>query len=192
VLDRVAERVGRSQQFLPQPRASLAALLAARHRPQGEVACAARQRLGHAAHQEQVGRAREQETPRRAPPVDRPLDGVQQLRRALHLVEHDGPCAAHERLGVAPRDVERVEVVQRTVAALTGHEPLRQRALVRLPRPGHHDRRHRAQPRGERGGGEPRQQADIHAMHDNHSWRESRLFRRRPAHDCGPQISVWS
>jgi hypothetical protein len=63
------------------------------------------QRVGHHRQGHQVGRAGQQEASRPAIAVDRLLDGQQQARRALNLVDNHGPITAdesHDGLIMAP------------------------------------------------------------------------------------------
>ena len=78
---------------------------------------------------EQVGRAGEQESARPSTPVDLALHGVQHVRFTLHFVQRHRLLAAHERLRVSARRVERVEIIQRNVAPLARRETLDQGAL---------------------------------------------------------------
>ena len=178
-------RVGRGQQLVPPPRACEPELLAPGHGPEREVARAAGQRLRHLPHQEQVGRAGEQETPGPAAAIDGPLHRAQQARLALDLVERERIVAAQQGLGVAARRVAHVEVVERAVAPFARHQLLDQGALAGLPRAGEHHGRHHAQPHGERVIQETGQR--LHSMDDIHSYRglaspACRLL--GDAHDC--------
>ena len=159
-------RLRRCQQLFPDAAAAESPQLAPRHRPQGEVARAAGERLRHPAHEEQVRRAAEQELPRPAAAVDGPLDGQQQIGSALHLVQGDWFGAAHQRLRVAPRRVQHVQVVQRPEPPPARREVLRQRALADLPRPGHHHRGHHVQAVAQAAGDVPGKRIGIHAVND--------------------------
>ena len=72
--------IGGIQQLFPDAPEPEAPLLPPGHRPQRQVARPARKRLGHLAHQEQIGRTGEEELPRPAVPV----------YVSLHLVEKIG------------------------------------------------------------------------------------------------------
>ncbi|GBC87868.1 hypothetical protein HRbin12_01886 [bacterium HR12] len=163
--------VGRDE-VLPAPAPSEAALLPPRHRPQGEVAGAAGERLRDAAHQQEVGGPREEEGAPAPPPVHGALHREEQVRGALDLVQGDGRPVLDEAVGIAAREVEGIEVVQGHEPALARHEVLRERALARLPGAGHDDHGHRAQVRLQgplRVSGDERE--IIHAVNDIHSRR---------------------
>ena len=162
-------RVGRGQQVVPAPRACEPELLAPGHGPEREVARAAGQRLRHLPHQEQIGRAGEQEAPGPAVAVDGPLHRSQQVRLALDLVERERIVASQQGLGVAARRIAHVEVVQRAVAPVARNELFDQRALAGLACTGEHHGRHHAQPRGERVIHQTGQ--GLHDMDDIHSRR---------------------
>ena len=80
-------RILRRQQLRPQPPPASPRLLATRHRPEREIARPPGERLRHAAHQKEVRRTGEEEPPRHALLVDRPLDRPEEKGLALHLVD---------------------------------------------------------------------------------------------------------
>ena len=158
--------VARTEQVLPDAGAAEAELLAAGHRPEGEVAGAAGEGLGDAAHQQQVGGAGEKEFPGHAPVVDVSLHGVQQLGLALHLVERDRLATAEERPRVAPGRVDHIEVVEREEAAALGGELPGKGALAGLAGARDHDCRHNAEPGLEAGRSHPWEDVLIHTVND--------------------------
>ena len=101
--------LARGEQLIPAAGAPVAALLAARHRPERQIAGPPRQRLGDLTHEEQVGGARQEESSRRALAIDRSLDRAQQSRLALDLVERHRVGAADQRLRIAARRVQHVQ-----------------------------------------------------------------------------------
>ena len=104
--------VGSLQQLFPDTAAPEAPLLSARHRPQGEVARPSREGLGHPAHEKQVRRAGKEELPWLAMLVYGPFDCMQEVRLSLHLIKGNGLAAPQERIGVASRQVDHIQVVQ--------------------------------------------------------------------------------
>jgi len=93
------------------------------------------QRLGQPRQEEHMCGPGEEEAPRSLIAIDLELDGREQLRRLLHLIDHgEALRGAHERRWIAARRGERRRVVEREVppTALGGHA-LGQRALADLP-----------------------------------------------------------
>jgi hypothetical protein len=118
-------------------------------------------------YQEQIRRTGQQEATRLAVPIDGPLHGAEQTWLALHFVERYRLVASHQRLGIASRGIEHVEVVQRAVAPFALNELLGQGALAGLPRARDHDRRHHRQPLGE--GAVDQAGKGLHVVDDFHS-----------------------
>ena len=122
-----------------------------------------------------------EETSRASLPVNLSLDGAQEVRLALHLVEGYGPRAANERIGISAGEVEYVQVVEGQVAAgvrsrmrrpgclhrLT--EGTRKRTLSRLTGPGHDDCGHDPHHGVEGAGNGPGKVQIIHGVNVNHS-----------------------
>ena len=124
------------------------------------------------------------ETPRSSPPVDLSLDGGQEVWLALHFVEGYRLAASDQGVGIAPGEVEHVEVVQRQVSASGGRRlpcsgcphrlanGQRKRTFPRLASPGDDDGGHDAHRGVEAAGNGPGKRKTIHGVNDNHSWRE--------------------
>ena len=162
--------VGCREELLPPAAPPLPALLAARHRPEGEIRGTSRKRFRHLAHEKQVRGPGEQEAPGDAVAVDRPLHGEQQIGFALHLVEGHRSGTADQDLGVAACGIEHVEIIEGGVATGGAGQVLGKRALPGLPGAGHDDRRHDPQPVHQRSTHQPRQ--CTHGVDVNHSRRE--------------------
>jgi hypothetical protein len=163
--------IARREQLVPQAAASKPRLLATRHRPERQIAGAARQRFRYLTHQQQVGGAGEQEPAGGALAVDGPLHGAQQIRLALHLGQCDRLGAADQRVGVAASGVHDIQVVQRQVTPFAGREIHGQGALAGLACARDHHCGHDAETVGERAGDHPGERRGIHGVHDNHSRR---------------------
>ena len=122
--------------------------------------------------------------PRASLPVDLSLDGAQEARLALHLVEGYRLASLDQRIGVAPREIEHVQVVEGQVAAGTGSctrrlgclhrlaEGASERTLSRLTGPGHDDCGHDPHHGVEGAGNGPGKVQIIHGVNDNHSYHE--------------------
>lgn len=96
-----------------------------------------RERIGHPGDATQVRRPRQQELPRGAITIQARLDGQQEVRRALHLVDHGAPPERRDKpLGVGSRCGANRVVVEREVVGRhpAAGEHLRERALAGLPR----------------------------------------------------------
>ncbi len=102
-----------------------AAHLGLRQRQQVDDLHAARQALGNPGKSENVGRPGEQKSSRAPVPVHFPLNGPQQLRRALHLVYREGAGSAHQAGGIAEYRGQNGIVVQRQELAAPRHQVAR-------------------------------------------------------------------
>jgi len=105
---------------------------------------------------------------------------VEELRRPLHLVQRELPPAAQERLGVASRQLEGIEVVQRHQATPAGHQPLDQGGLARLA--GARDDRHRHHAQAAR-----QQARGVPGQHAAHAAVRGPLRARAPHHPGRPR-----
>src|SRR6185437_14030344 len=99
--------------------------------------------------------------------VDGSLHGAQKSGLMLHLIEGDGLFTAEERLWVAPRQIEHVEIVERSIVPLARHETLCKSALTGLPSPGDYHGRHDLEALRQRGSNDSGQ--GHHVTDDNHS-----------------------
>ena len=112
--------------------------LALCERPQREVVDPPWQRVADGRDAAQVGRPGEQKLAPGGVAIDARLDCQQQLRRALHLVDHHWPLACGDEAGgVGQRQRAHRLVVERQILCaqpLLGEHP-RECALPRLPRP---------------------------------------------------------
>ena len=160
----------------PGTRLRSAPLLALRHRQQGQVGGPTGQGLGHLAHEQQIRGAREQKGALAALPVHGPLDGEEQVGRALDLVQRQAVPLVQQDVGSVPGPRLEIQIVQGQIAARARRgEVLDQGALPRLPGPREdHDRElperlldDRRQEAGEEG-----DVRSIHDVHDSHSRRE--------------------
>ena len=161
--------VVRGEELVPDAGAAEPELLAPGHRPQREVARTAGEALGDLAHQQEIRRSGQDEPAFPAADVDRALDGAQQRRMPLYLVDRQAPRAADQVVGRGRCLIEDVEIVERQVQAVV-RPRLDERALAGLPGARDDDRGHRVQ-RAVKGGlhvtGEGLHR--IHALNDNHS-----------------------
>lgn len=111
-------------------------------RPEGEEGHAAHQVLRGLGQGQEVGRAREEEAPRAPVPVHPGLQGEEEARGPLHLVQdHPALEAGEEPLGVQLGRGEEGEVVQGEVAVQKPlrHQGLGQGGLPHLPPPEEED-----------------------------------------------------
>ena len=159
------------QQLLPYAAPTRSHLFAARHRPESQIACPARQRLGHVAHESQVRRAGEEEPTRCTVPIDFPLHRVKQGRLALDLVQCHRLGATHQSVGIPAGQVEDVKIIKRAEAPTRRQFPS-QGALAGLARSGHHHRGHHPEAFRETLLDKTRKHRVLHRSYDNHSWRE--------------------
>ena len=162
-------RILRRQQLRPQPPPASPRLLTTRHRPEREIARPPGERLRHSAHQKEVRRTGEEEPPRHALLVDRPLDRPEEKGLALHLVNGQARLPANQPHWVAPDEVTDIEIVERGIVPLPCHRLLHERALTRLTGPAHDHGGHHPQPLAERPRGQSRKCVFIHVVNDNHS-----------------------
>ena len=97
----------------------------------------ARQRLAHAAGQEQILRACEQKLPGFGPPlVNLLLDIGEQVRRVLDLIENSGRRkGSHEAARIDRCRLAHIWRLKRDILGRATEDPLQQRGLTGLPRP---------------------------------------------------------
>lgn len=107
--------------------------------------------------------------PRRTSPVIDPFCGVQQFGLALHLDGRDGPLAPQKGVGVSPRGVHHVEVIEREIATAPRHKILNERGLAGLPGTRHNHRRHDPETLGQTPCRHKGEIHFIHSVNDNHS-----------------------
>ena len=153
------------------------------HRPQGHATGASGQRLGHIAHLEQIGRSGQQKPSRFPAPIDCALDGNEQVRLPLDLVDGDGFGALHEYVGRTSRQVKDFPIVKIPIPSPSSRQVTDERALARLSGTRNHDGRHDIQPLAEAGPGKTRVRKVIHGMNDNHShceWNATAGYRAWP------------
>ena len=132
--------------FAARPEAEL---LAARHRPEIEIACAARQRLRDLAHEEQIRRSGQQETTGCAILIDGPFDRAQQLGRTLNLIQRDWLGSTDKQIGFVPSGIQHILIIERSVLPRSRSEVLDERTLPGLPCARYDERRHYVQPLNE-------------------------------------------
>jgi hypothetical protein len=91
----------------------------------------------------------------------------------LDLVKRDGKFAPDKRLGIAPGEIDNVEIIEGEVSPFSLQEISNQCALARLPCAGHDNGRHHRKTLGQAWSNHAGLKNIIHTLNDIHLRRES-------------------